>query len=196
VETSIPRSGPVAGDDADDIALGMAYIAHGMALSRQKSDAERKRGLTFLRKAREIHLRLRMLVTAAVGVPRIAEMLAEAGAVDRAIEDLRSVVDDLAENDERFMRIPATGVFVQLLLMRASSADIREAAIEMERFAAIEMDPGFVHKDIQLLRMRALLARAKGDDAAYRDYADRYLTMAKSVGFEGHMAIAERLRRT
>jgi hypothetical protein len=42
--------------------------------------------------------------------------------------------------------------------------------------------------------MRALLARTHGDDAAYRDYADRYRDMAKSLGFEGHMAIAETMR--
>jgi len=39
--------------------------------------------------------------------------------------------------------------------------------------------------------MRASLARAHGDDAAYRDFAGRYRAMAKSLGFEGHMAIAK-----
>jgi adenylate cyclase len=57
-----------------------------------------------------------------------------------------------------------------------------------------QTDPGFVLNEIQLLRMRALLAQAKGDDAGYRDYADRYLHMAKSLGFEGHIARAEAMR--
>ena len=39
--------------------------------------------------------------------------------------------------------------------------------------------------------MRALLAHARGDDTAYRDYRDRYRAMATSLGFEGHMAMAE-----
>ena len=30
-----------------------------------------------------------------------------------------------------------------------------------------------------------------GDEAAYRDYRDRYRDMATSLGFEGHMAWAE-----
>ena len=47
--------------------------------------------------------------------------------------------------------------------------------------------PGFVLNDIWLLRLRALLARAHGDEAAYRDYRDRYRAMATSLGFEGHM---------
>ena len=44
--------------------------------------------------------------------------------------------------------------------------------------------------EITLLRLRALLARARGDDAGYRDLASRYRAMAESLGFEGHMAWA------
>ena len=42
-----------------------------------------------------------------------------------------------------------------------------------------------------LLRLRALLARARGDDVAYRDLVNRYRDMAKTLGFEGHIAWAE-----
>ncbi len=35
--------------------------------------------------------------------------------------------------------------------------------------------------------MRALLARARGDEAGYRELRDRYREMATSHGFEGHM---------
>jgi hypothetical protein len=38
--------------------------------------------------------------------------------------------------------------------------------------------------------MRALLARACGDEAGYLDYRDRYRAMANRLGFEGHMAVA------
>ena len=37
----------------------------------------------------------------------------------------------------------------------------------------------------------ALLARAQGDDARYRDYRDRYRAMATSLGFDGHMKWAD-----
>ena len=46
-------------------------------------------------------------------------------------------------------------------------------------------------RDIWLLRLRALLARAHGDDAAYAGFRDRYRDMAKTLGFEGHIAWAE-----
>jgi hypothetical protein len=50
---------------------------------------------------------------------------------------------------------------------------------------------GLVIREIWLLRLRALLARARGDEDAYRDYRDRYRAMATSLCFEGHMAWAE-----
>jgi adenylate cyclase len=46
-------------------------------------------------------------------------------------------------------------------------------------------------RSCRLLRLRALLARAHGDDTAYRDYRDRYRSMATSLGYEGHIDWAE-----
>jgi adenylate cyclase len=39
--------------------------------------------------------------------------------------------------------------------------------------------------------LRALLTRARGVEAAYRDYRDRYRAMATELGFEGHIAWAD-----
>ena len=46
-------------------------------------------------------------------------------------------------------------------------------------------------RDGVALRLRALLARARGDDVAHRELVGRYLAMAESLGFEGHIAWAE-----
>jgi adenylate cyclase len=48
-----------------------------------------------------------------------------------------------------------------------------------------------VGRDLLLLRLRALLARTRGDDAGYRDLRDQYREMAAYLGFEGHMKWAE-----
>jgi hypothetical protein len=48
-----------------------------------------------------------------------------------------------------------------------------------------------VIRDIWLLRLRALLARARGDETGYLDHRDRYRALATSLGFDGHMAWAE-----
>jgi hypothetical protein len=63
-----------------------------------------------------------------------------------------------------------------------------EAAIA--RLEAAPAD-GSVIRDVWLLRLRALFAQACGDEAAYRDYRDRYRDMARTLGFEGHIAWAQ-----
>ena len=87
--------------------------------------------------------------------------------------------------------VPTTGVLVQTLLDRGTDADVAEAQAAIERLAAAPADEGLVIRDIWLLRLRALLARTRGDDAVYRDLVSRYRAMAESLGFEGHIAWAE-----
>ena len=66
-----------------------------------------------------------------------------------------------------------------------------EAEAAIERLAAAPADEGLVLRDIWLLRLRALVARARGDAAAYAQFRDRYRDMAKTLGYEGHIAWAE-----
>jgi adenylate cyclase len=44
---------------------------------------------------------------------------------------------------------------------------------------------------VPLLRLRALEAQSRGDVATYAQFRDRYRDMAKRLGFEGHIALAE-----
>ena len=88
-------------------------------------------------------------------------------------------------------RGPATTVLVESLLRRGTDADLHDAQAAIERLAAVPTDPGFVLNKIWLLRLRALLARPHGDAAAYADFRDRYRDMARTLGFEGHIAWAE-----
>ncbi|HWT47116.1 MAG TPA: hypothetical protein VN255_00535, partial [Mycobacterium sp.] len=57
--------------------------------------------------------------------------------------------------------------------------------------AAARAEEGMAIREIWLLRLRALLAQARGDAVAYADLRDRYRDMATTLGFEGHMAWAE-----
>ena len=69
-------------------------------------------------------------------------------------------------------------------------AEHLEAAID--RLAAAPADEGLVIRDAWLLRMRALLARANGD-AVIRALPGSLPRMARTHGFEGHIAWAEAL---
>jgi hypothetical protein len=91
--------------------------------------------------------------------------------------------------------IVAMGVLVETLLERGAESDVAEAEAAIERLAATPADEGLVVREVWLLWLRALLAHAKGDDTAYRDYRDRYRAMARMLGFEGHMKWAESMPR-
>jgi adenylate cyclase len=48
----------------------------------------------------------------------------------------------------------------------------------------------FALKEVQHLRSRAMIAKARGDHD-YREVADRYLALATSHGYPGHIAAAK-----
>jgi hypothetical protein len=122
----------------------------------------------------------------------LAREMARRGDRDDAIPLMRAALDHLFREGQLLVwGTPATGVLVQILLDRAADGDVAEAETAIERLAEAPTDEGLVIRDIWLLRMRALLARAQGDDTGYRDYRDRYRAMATSLGFEGHMKWAE-----
>jgi adenylate cyclase len=80
-------------------------------------------------------------------------------------------------------------VLVVVLLDRGTEGDVREAQTAIARLAAAPIDD-LVVRDVTLLRLRALLAKANGDEPTYRDFRDRYRAMANDLRFEGHMAWA------
>jgi len=102
-----------------------------------------------------------------------------------------AAVDDLFRSGQLGYCVPATGVLVETLLDRGADGDLVEAEAAIERLAAAPADEGLVIREILRLRVRALLARAHGDATAYADFRDRYRDMAKTLGYEGHMAWAE-----
>jgi hypothetical protein len=105
---------------------------------------------------------------------------------------MRAAVDHLFSNGQsQGWGIPATGVLVETLLDRGADGDLVEAEAAIERLAAAPADEGLVLREIWLLRLRALLARAHDDAAAYAHFRDRYRDMARTLGFEGHTAWAE-----
>lgn len=105
---------------------------------------------------------------------------------------MRAAIDELVREGQLLSwGIPATGVLVETLLDRAGEGDFTEAESAVERLASAPGDGGQAMRDIWLLKLRALLARARGDDATFRELAWRYQAMAQTLGFEGHIGWAE-----
>jgi adenylate cyclase len=183
----------IAEQSGDDLAVDLARGVHGLALAYQDAPA-RERGFELLAKVRERAANnLFSITNLPIADIHIAGEKARTGDIDGSIELARTVVDDLFNSGGCFWTALATSVLVEALLQRGGDGDLDEAESVIARLAAVPTDPGFVVHDITLLRLRALLARARGDDASYRDTRDRYRAMATSLGFEGHMKWAEAL---
>jgi adenylate cyclase len=117
----------------------------------------------------------------------IAREHARLGDVDDAIARSRIAIDALVAIGAVAWNAPATDVLVSSLLHRGTERDLREAQVSIDRLAAVPTDRGFVLHDLWLLRLRALLARARGDDVGYRGSRDRYRARAADLEFDGHL---------
>jgi len=183
----------IAERSGDDLALFAARMTLGAALVHRHSEAERDQGHKLLAEVSEVFLRRghnqpEVLIVDVYA----ARERARRGDRDGAIPFMRAAVDHLfREGHLQIWGVPATGVLVETLLVRSANGDVAEAEAAIERLAAAPADEGLVMRDIWLLRLRALLARAHGDPAAYTHFRDRYRGMAKTLGFEGHMEWAE-----
>jgi adenylate cyclase len=177
---------------SEDFALGWGRWALGVALVHRDSPAERERGLAVLGQVRDMCLqgRFYQYLLAAVHVDTARER-ARRGDRDGAIPLLRGAVDDLFHRGQLGYCTGATAFLVETLLERGAGDDVAEAEAAIDRLAAAPDDDGLVAREVWLLRMRALLARAHGDEASYRENRDRYRALATELGFEGHMAMAE-----
>ena len=183
----------IAERSGHDFALAQARETLGFALVHRDTTAERGRGQQLLAEVGEMFLRQGQQRGDLPGVEVYsARERARCGDRDEAIPLMRAAVDHLFREGQLLAwGIPATGVLVETLLDRGAEGDVAEADAAIERLAAAPADEGLVIREIWLLRSRALLARAHGDAAAYADFRDRYRDMAKTLGFEGHIAWAE-----
>jgi hypothetical protein len=183
----------IAERSGDDVALAVARMTLGVALVHRQTAADRGRGQQLLAEVSDLYQRRKINLSE---LPIVDVYLAREGARDgerdEAMPLMRTAADHLfREGHLLAWGISATGVLVETLLDGGDESDVVDAEAVIERLAAAPADDGLVIRDIWLLRSQALLARAHGDEAAYRDYRDRYRDMAKSLGFEGHIAWAE-----
>jgi hypothetical protein len=183
----------IAERSGDDFALAMARMTLGVALVHRHTAPERDRGQQLLAEVGDAFLRSGYLLC---DLPLIEVYLARErarrGDRDEAIPLMRAAVDHLFREGRLLAwGVPATGVLVETLLDRGYEGDVAEAEAAIERLATAPADDGLAVRDIWLLRLRALLAQARGDAAAYTHFRDRYREMARTLGFEGHIAWAE-----
>jgi hypothetical protein len=173
-----------------DIALIFAEYALGGALLCRDAAADRHRGLQIMMQAREWQ-RERMPNLVPVTEVMAARERARRGDRDGAIAVMRKALDELHQAGRLGFGVVGAGILVEALLERGAKGDVREAEQATDRLANLLAGDGSAMREITLLRLRALLSRARGDTVAYRELVSRYQAMAESLGFEGHIAWAE-----
>jgi class 3 adenylate cyclase len=175
----------------DDYAVILVNWLLGSMLLIRRAAGDRHRGLELLARVRDMWIHQRYQLTE---LPILDLYLgweqARDGDRDGAIQVIRKSVDDISGRGQVGYSIPATGILVETLLDRGGDGDSAEAEAAIARLAA-EPAEGSVLREVWLLRMRALLARARGDVTAYPQFRDRYRDMARTLGFEGHIEWAE-----
>jgi hypothetical protein len=179
---------------SEDFALHTAQLARGITLVSNDS-ADRASGFDLLAEARSAALGERfMLPTVPIVDLQTAAERARTDDFDGAIELARHAIGEQFETGATLYLGAATSVLVESLLRRGRETDLDEAQAAIGTLAAVPTDPGFVHYELPLLRMRALLARARDDERGYRACADRYLARAQALKFEGHLATARAMK--
>lgn len=185
----------IAERSSDDRALGLARLTMGIALVHRRSPADRERGLAVLEQVREMCLGDRYYPS---DLP-VAEVWAareRANCGDRAgaLPRLREAVDDLFKAGQFGHCGTAIVAMVQTLMIDAPEShegDIADAVAAIDRLATAPGDRGLISREIQLLRLRVLVAHRLGDVTRYVDLRNRYRDMAASLGYEGHIAWAD-----
>jgi class 3 adenylate cyclase len=175
---------------SSDRAVGLAAYTLAVGLLNSDDAADRRRGLDWMTRARDVWSRKQVKFLIPATDIWAAREAARCGDRDAPIREMRQAVDEMREG-YLFYRVWGTGVLVETLLERGADGDLTEAQELVDWLANLAAEGDSVMLVLMLLRLRALLTHACGDMVAYREFVGRYLAMAESYGFEGHIAWAQ-----
>jgi class 3 adenylate cyclase len=183
----------IAERSGDNLQLGVAWLTLGLALVHRHTDEERDRGQKLLAEVRDVFLRGgHFLCDVPMLDAYIGREEARRTGSDAAIASIRAAVDHLATGGQILSWcVMTTGALVEALLDRGTVDDVAEAEAAIERMASAPGGEGLVMFQVWLQRMRAQVARARGDVAAYAQFRDRYRDMAIALDLAGHVEWAE-----
>jgi hypothetical protein len=175
---------------SSDTGLMFAMYELGGVLLNRADPADRSRGLELTTQAHKwMPERIPSLVPLAeLWLARDTE---RQGDRDAAITRMRKACDGLPMSQRPGYAVYGTLVLVETLITRGLPGDLAEAQDAIAELARVRANESWAIRDVILLRLRALMSHAHGDDVAYRDLVIRYRAMAESLGYQGHIEWAE-----
>lgn len=181
----------IARRSGDNAALAYSLVNRATTLIHHNAESAAE-GYEYLYKAREILADEKLVVALRrMSDIEIARGRAQSGDLDGAIDLVSRIINAQFEAGTMIFRAPATNALVEALLARGGPGDIEAAEHAIDRLADVPTEPGFVLHDIPVQRWRALLARARGDEAGYRLFLQRFRAKAQDAEFEGYLAQAD-----
>lgn len=173
----------------NDNAVTLCEYGLGLVLLHRENPNDRRRGLELMEQAL-VMLRVRIPSLVPVTALWVARERARVGDRDAAITMMRGAVDELYEDGRIGYCLAGMGILAEALIERGAGGDLADAEAEIDRVATLRADDVLAIRDVTVLRLRALLARARADPS-YRDLAASYRAMAESLGYDGHIASAQ-----
>ncbi|SPM33259.1 adenylate and guanylate cyclase catalytic domain-containing protein [Mycobacterium rhizamassiliense] len=189
--TQAAESLEIAQRSGDNTALAYSLVNQATVLIHCDS-GDTAAGLAALAKAREMLVDEKLIVALRrMSDIEFARERARSGDLDGAIDLASNILAAQFAAGTMIFRAPATTALVEALLARGRAGDVENAERAVNRLAEVETEPGFVLHEIPVLRLRALLARAHGDEDGYRQFLQRFRARAREADFEGYLAQAD-----
>jgi adenylate cyclase len=178
-------------ESCDNFTLACALTARG-ALLIQRGGSDADLGCELLVRVRKMGLTHQWTMTGVRAADvHLARHKLQMGDLDGCVDVIGPAIDTALRAGDMYFLGLAISILVEASVQRGTDSDLRAAQAAIERLEAVPVDPVFVMHEVQLLRMRALLARAHGDETGYRSYVERYRVRAAECGYAGHVATAE-----
>lgn len=173
----------IAEKAGDHLTLALAQIGRGLVLVYGDDPGEE--GTAMLAEARKSALERGFTMNAVSLIdPALARRKARQGDHSGAIDLARSAIAVMSERREVLSVGVATTSLVESLMERRADGDECEAEAALDDLAALRADEGFILHELPLLRLRAMLARTRGDESGAAEYTDRYRALAASAEFD------------
>jgi adenylate cyclase len=183
----------MADRSSDETALILIRTAQGIVLVHH--GAERLRGYRILAGLRDTCMReCYALNTVPILQVYGARECVDRGDIDDGIEQLRSVCDRMVDAGNIGNLDVAVVALVEALLARGTVSDIADAEQALGLLDAGQDGTVWASRAVTALRLRALIARARGDEPTYRSLEDEHRQWSTELGFRGHLAWSRTLR--